>query len=150
MLLLSLQVVESDPEASRPLSKEVRVVLNCLNKALLWQESFWQVFDHLRVKPIVVQVEACSQHVCPERTNVVLSVKTEDILVRRQNKISAFRRTCSIQDTFLLPLASKLVKVRIVGKDAHFTLLSENIHQVMHVICLENLVFLCNLFGSHG
>ena len=83
LLLLSLQVVESDPEASRPLRKEIRVVLNCLNKTLLWQESFWQVPDHLRVQPKVVQVEACSQHVRLERTNVVLSVKTEDVLVRR-------------------------------------------------------------------
>ena len=150
LLLFSLQVVESDPEASRPLCKEIRVVLNCLNKALLWQESFRQVLDHLRVKPKVVQVEACSQHVRLERTNVVLSVETEDILVRRQNKVTALRRTCPIQDAFGLPFAPKLVKVRIVGKDAHFTLLSENIHQVMHVICLENLVFLCNFFGSHG
>ena len=40
--------------------------------------------------------------------------------------------------------------MRVIREDAHFTARTQNICQVMHVVGIENAVFLCNFFGCDG
>ena len=90
MLLFSCQIIESDSETSGLLGKEVRIILDSLHEALLWQESLREVLDDLRIKAKVVQIEPCSKHVRLKSADIVLTIQAEDILSRGEYEVTAF------------------------------------------------------------
>ena len=54
-----------------------------------------------------------------------------------------------IQIAFLLAFSSQLVEVGIVREDAHLTLGTEHVRQVVHVVSLKDAILLRNLLCCH-
>ena len=148
-LLLLAQIIDGDPEGSGFLCEEVRVVFDGLYETLPGQEVLRQLLDLFWFQTIVIEVKACAKHVGLQYSHVVLSVQAEDVSPIWYDEVTILGLSCAIQDAIRLSFRPKFVVVRIIGEDAHIATWPQYVHQVMHIVLVEDLVFLRRLFCSY-